>query len=182
MGRIKYKKYQAVRESIPAFTLNQIGKVALNRAKAGERYQYLEIITSQLMCGLTLEAVLNYIGKKLSDNWEERERKLSIEKKIKEIAKGIGLDKQLDSYPFQLRHEISDFRNKIVHAKSSKHVAKEIRQDQIDEDGFPIVPSVSELMTDWEKSVVHPLNWTHGQNKLNCVQEGVRNGTDKKEF
>ena len=30
--------------------------------------------------------------------------------------------------------------------------------------------------------VVHPIKWTHGQNKLNCVHEGVQYGTDKKEF
>jgi hypothetical protein len=33
-----------------------------------------------------------------------------------------------------------------------------------------------------EDFVVHPLNWTPGQNKINCVLEGVQDGTDKKEL
>ena len=31
-------------------------------------------------------------------------------------------------------------------------------------------------------SVVHPLNWTQGQNKINCVHEGVQNGSNEKEL
>jgi 4-hydroxybenzoate polyprenyltransferase len=30
--------------------------------------------------------------------------------------------------------------------------------------------------------VVHPLNETQGKNKINCVHEGVQDGTDKKEL
>jgi hypothetical protein len=30
--------------------------------------------------------------------------------------------------------------------------------------------------------VVHPLNGTQGKNKINCVQEGVQDGKDKKEL
>jgi len=30
--------------------------------------------------------------------------------------------------------------------------------------------------------VVHPLNWTQDKNKINCVQEGVQDATNKKEF
>ncbi len=32
------------------------------------------------------------------------------------------------------------------------------------------------------RAVVHPLNWTQGQNEINCVREGVQDGTDKKEL
>lgn len=31
-------------------------------------------------------------------------------------------------------------------------------------------------------TVVHPLNWTQDKNKINCVQEGAQDATDKKEF
>ena len=33
-----------------------------------------------------------------------------------------------------------------------------------------------------EEVVVHPLNWTQGQNKINCVHEGVQNGSNEKEL
>jgi hypothetical protein len=32
------------------------------------------------------------------------------------------------------------------------------------------------------KFVVHPLNGTQSKNKINCVHEGVQDGTDKKKF
>lgn len=72
-----YRKYKVVREFNPAFDLNQIGSIESNRAKAGERYQCLNIITAQLMCALTMEAVLNIQGKRLFSDWENIERRLS---------------------------------------------------------------------------------------------------------
>jgi len=44
--------------------------------------------------------------------------------------------------------------------------------------GLPLNAQNLEL----EKSVVHPLNWTQGQSKINCVHEGVQDGTDKKKL
>jgi hypothetical protein len=148
---MKYKKYQAARESNPAFTLNQIGKIAFNRAKAGERYQQLEIITAQLMCALTMEAVLNHLGKKLFENWEEIERRLSPKDKLKMIAERAGLEIDLGSRPFQFLPEIFGFRDNLVHAKYSRLSASKIHESEIDENGFPVVQSVQELLTDWEK-------------------------------
>lgn len=147
----KYKKYQAVRESTPAFTLNQIGKIAFNRAKAGEKYQNLNVITAQLMCALTMEAVLNQLGKKLFEDWEKTERKEKYQVKIKRIAAKIGLEVNLGSRPFQFLHEIFEFRDNLVHAKSSKHFANAVRENDIDENGFPIIHNIPELSTDWEK-------------------------------
>lgn len=151
MEKTKYKKYQATRESTPAFTLNQIGKIAFNRAKNGERYQYLDIITAQLMCAFTMEAVLNHLGKKLFEDWEVMERCLKPKDKLIIIAERSGLGKVLGSRPFQFLTEIFKFRDDLVHAKLLKHHAKEIRQEQIGEDGFPIVQDIPDLSTDWEK-------------------------------
>ncbi len=152
MEKTKYKKYQATREPTPAFTLNQIGKIAFNRAKNGERYQDLEIITAQLMCALTMEAVLNHIGKKLFEkDWEEVERSLNPKDKLKIIAEHSGVNIDLGSRPFQFLTENFKFRDDLVHAKSSKHFAEEIDQSKIDEDGFPMAHSIPELSTDWEK-------------------------------
>jgi hypothetical protein len=148
---MKYKKYQAVRESNPAFALNQIGKIALNRAKAGEQYQQLEIITAQLMCALTMEAVFNRLGKKLFDNWERVERSLRPKDKLKMIAQRTGLEINLGSRPFQFLPEIFGFRDSLVHAKYSRLSTNEIHENEIDENGFPIVQSVQDLLTNWEK-------------------------------
>jgi len=151
MEKTKYKEYQAMRESNPAFILNQIGKIAFNRAKAGKRYQYLDIIISQLMCAFSMEAALNHLGKKLFEYWEEVERDLKFDTKLLIIARHIGFDISRGLEPFQLLSEIIGFRNNLVHAKSSKHPAKEIHQNEIGEDGFPIVNRIPELLTDWEK-------------------------------
>lgn len=175
-GKMKYKKYSAARESNPAFDLNQIGSIAFNRAKIGERYQRLEIITALLMCALSMEAALNYLGKRLFDdrkeierclsknrakklrengveftNWEDIERSLSPKEKLKMIAKYSKIEKDLGSWPFQSFSDIFDFRDSLVHAKSSQHFIREIQQDAIDENGFPKINDVAELTTDWEK-------------------------------
>jgi hypothetical protein len=176
MEKKKYKKYQAARESNPAFTLNQIGKIAFNRAKVGERYQQLEIITAQLMCALTVEAVLNYLGTRLFknkeeigrcldkkriqkfqeknvefSNWEEIEHILTPKEKLKMIAKHSALKLDLASPPFYYFSEIFRFRDNLVHAKSSKHFASEVKQSVIDGNGFPLIDKIPKLTTDWEK-------------------------------
>lgn len=148
---MKYKKYQVIREANPAFTLNQIGKIAFNRAKADERYQQLEIITVQLICALTMEAVFNHLDKKLFEDWERVERSLKPKDKLKMIAHHTGLEIDLGSRPFQFLPEIFGFRDSLVHAKYSKLSASTISEGEIDENGFPIVQSVHELLTDWEK-------------------------------
>lgn len=173
---MKYKKYSAARESNPAFDLNQIGSIAFNRAKIGERYQRLEIITALLMCALSMEAALNYLGKRLFDNrkeierclsknhaekfrendieinnWEDIERSLSPKEKLKMVAKYSKIEKDLSSWPFQTFSEIFDFRDNLVHAKSSQHFSRNIQQDAIDDDGFPKINNIPELLTDWEK-------------------------------
>lgn len=173
---MKYIKYSAARESNPAFDLNQIGSIAFKRAKIGERYQRLEIITALLMCALSMEAALNYLGKRLFDDreeiarclsknlakksrpnvvefnkWEDIERSLSPKEKLKMVAKYSKIEKDLGSWPFQTFSEIFDFRDNLVHAKSSHHFSQEIQQDAIDENGFPKINDVAELSTDWEK-------------------------------
>ncbi|MBC8552417.1 MAG: hypothetical protein ISR58_13175 [Anaerolineales bacterium] len=151
MEKKKYKSFSAARESNPAFDLNQIGKIAFNRAKATEKYQRLEVINALLMCALTMEAVVNNLGKCLFEDWEEKERLLNINQKVKMIAKRSGLDVDLGSLPFQYLSDIFRFRDSLVHAKSSKHFSPEVTQSEIDENGFPIIDKVAELMTDWEK-------------------------------
>jgi hypothetical protein len=61
------------------------------------------------------------------------------------------LEIDLGSRPFQYLPEIFKFRDNLVHAKSSKHFAPEVKQSDIDENGFPMVDKVTELTTDWEK-------------------------------
>jgi len=146
---MKKMKYKAAREFNPAFDLNQIGKIAFNRAKSGERYQRLEIITAQLLCALTMEAVLNILGKRLFENWEEIERGLNHKKKLQKIAKHLKID--LGSSPFQLLPEIFTFRDSLVHARPSIHFTNVFHESTTDENGFPIIQGIPELLTDWEK-------------------------------
>jgi hypothetical protein len=174
---MKYKKYQAVRESNPAFALNQIGKIALNRAKAGEQYQQLEIITAQLMCALTMEAVFNRLGKKLFDNWERVERSLRPKDKLKMIAQRTGLEIDLGSRPFQFLPEIFGFRDSLVHAKYSRLSTNEIHENEIDENGFPIVQSVQDLLTNWEKlcSIETAEKWRKAVESISSILSGAAN-------
>lgn len=149
MGKKKYRKYAAARVFNPAFDLNQIGKIAFNRAKAGERYQRLNIITAQLMCALTMEAVLNILGKRLFEDWEKIERRFSHKKKLQKVAEHLKID--LASGPFQLYTEIFQFRDSLVHAKPSIHFTNVFHEGAIDENDFPVIQDIPELLTDWEK-------------------------------
>jgi hypothetical protein len=42
--------------------------------------------------------------------------------------------------------------------------------------------TMQRINSDSQRYVVHPLNWTDGKNKLDCVDEGVPHATNEKEF
>lgn len=202
---MKYKKFSAARESNPAFDLNQIGKIAFNRAKAGERYQRLELITTQLMCALTMEAVLNHLGKQLFNNkeeiercldikrlkklqennveitnWEEVERILTPKEKLRMIAKYSNMEINLSSSPFQDFSKIFEFRDNLVHAKSSYHFATTVKQSDIDKNGFPMINKVSKLTTDWEKlcNVRTAEKWRNAVHNMSSTLSNAANCQD----
>lgn len=55
----------AERAVTPVFTLHQIGRYVLSKAQIIEKGSLLEIITTLVMCPLTMEAMLNHIGLRL---------------------------------------------------------------------------------------------------------------------
>jgi hypothetical protein len=85
------------------------------------------------------------------NNWEEVERILTPKEKLRTIAKYSNLDINLNTSPFQDFSKIFEFRDNLVHAKSSYHFATTVKQSEIDENGFPMINKVSRLTADWEK-------------------------------
>ena len=85
------------------------------------------------------------------NNWEEVERILTPKEKLKMIAKHSSLEINLNSSPFRDFSKIFEFRDNLVHAKSSYHFSETVNPNEIDENGFPMINKVSKLTTDWEK-------------------------------
>ncbi len=153
-----YKKYSARREINPAFLLNQIGKLALSNINNKSKYQLLNIITIQLMCSFTMEAVLNHIGekvyikRKMDKEWEKVER-YEPRQKLDSIAQIINLHIDYNSIPFGNFQALFTFRDHLVHGKTVVLVKDEIRNSQIDEDNFPIIKKIPEIQACWEKNI-----------------------------
>jgi hypothetical protein len=77
---------------------------------------------------------------------------LSVKQKIILISEISGFEIDFGLDPFQSLTEIVRFRNSIVHAKPSNHFSNEIPNHHIDANGFPKVPNVLALKTNWEKN------------------------------
>jgi len=155
----RYAKYSARREINPAFILNQIGKVALKRVDENQKYKQLDIIIAQLMCGFTLEAVLNHFGKiifSFSDLdvllWNGIERYSPIEK-MAIIAKKLDYNIKYQEKPFCYFNEIFMFRNQIVHGKTTVLFCDNVKDKQIDDENFPLIDQIPEMKTKWEKNL-----------------------------
>ena len=149
----KYEDYQAVRKTNPAFLLNHIGRAALERAKLEEKHKSYNIIIAQLMCSFTIEAVVNCLGLEKLENWKSIEKNLSVKQKILLISEICKFTVDFGSNPFQKLSEIIEFRNNLVHAKPSTHSVKEISEEQLDENDFPKVSSIPDLLSKWEQKI-----------------------------
>ena len=109
------------REMSPAFWLNQVGGAALARAQESDSRAFLEIVTAQLMCALTMEAVLNHVGALVFEKasgepqvWAAIER-LRPRDKLGAIAERLQLELDHGSPPFQDFRPMFRFRDQLVH-------------------------------------------------------------------
>jgi len=149
--------HSAQREVTPAFTLNQVGKLAINRARADGRGQFLDVLTAQLMCALTVEAVLNHVGKKLfvedTDEpqiWAAVERR-SPRDKLSAVAERAGMELDWGAKPFQDFGPIFKFRDDLAHAKSLLLHTNNIPPGAIDNEGSLREDNVPGLRARWER-------------------------------
>lgn len=155
----RYSKYSAKREINPAFILNQIGKAALKRLEDNQRNKQLDVIVTQLMCGFTLEAVLNHVGIKVFSSsdfdvllWCGIER-YSPKEKLDIIAKKIDYSINYQEKPFCYFNDIFKFRNEIVHGKTTVLICENVNDKQIDDDNFPLIDQIPGMKTKWEKNL-----------------------------
>ena len=148
------KKYlRGTRNINPAFTLHKIGQYAHKKAKETEVGKQLEIMTALLMCGLTLEALLNDVGysifvlkKREIELWNAIER-LSPRKKLDVIAEKLCINIDFGSIPFQNFSQIFNYRDFIVHGKYCQ-IIKEVEVNKIEIDDLQNIDGFQEK---WEK-------------------------------
>lgn len=160
--QLAYSVHSAERTVTPAFTLNQIGGWAYEQAVDSERYPRMNLSTAQLMCALTLEAVLNHVGQCLicddageSALWDAVER-LSPKQKLLVIAERLRVGIDFGILPFQDFKAIFDFRNDLAHAKSMHLSTSDIPGEAVSSDHYLDVEKVPGLLADWEKQVSQP--------------------------
>ena len=146
----------ADREITPAFVLQRIGRHALERAQEQPRDRQENLVLAQLMCALSLEAVLNHVGRHLwvlngrdPCRWDEVER-LQPKDKLRAVAGAAGLEYDPGSRPYQEIGPIFDFRDRLVHAKSDRKVVATVPDKAIDDDGYLLEHLVPGLHADWE--------------------------------
>lgn len=150
-----YKILFAEREVAPSFTLNQIGKAAFKRAEAHGRGWWEDVITAQLMCALTMEAVLNHVGRKvfedasLAATWAVVDRARPREK-LDAILEHLKLEVDMGRPPFQYFGDIFRLRNDLAHARSVRLATDEIPDDAVDDENWLIEEKVPGLRADWE--------------------------------
>jgi hypothetical protein len=140
------------REVGPAFTLHQIGKLALSRARAGERLANLDLLTAMLMCPLTMEAVLNHIGVRVfsSNDWTGVER-LSPREKLDSIVSARCLVVDHRRSPWRDFGPMFAFRRQLVHAKLERHIKVNIDPRHLDSEGW-LTEVPHSLRSQWESA------------------------------
>lgn len=145
----------AGREVTPAFTLHKISTEALSKAEKTKEGSFLEIITALLMCPLTMEAVLNYVGQKLFAEegklslWERIDR-LSPREKLESIADLANVKINFGVPPFQDFGEMFKFRNRLVHPKPFENTVRNVEAGLLHHN-TPDLDKIPNLQAGWEK-------------------------------
>jgi len=152
-----YRVRSADREVSPAFTLSQIGKVAHKRVVNGENYERLNLVTTQLMCALSLEAVMNRVGYKLFIEdasepavWDAVER-LRPREKLVAIAERAGLQLDWGRLPLQDFDPIFAFRRELAHAKYMHLFTTAVPPEAVDDSNWVNGDAVPALQASWER-------------------------------
>lgn len=103
------------------------------------------IIGTMLFSAFAMEAYLNHAGKLKIENWDKVEKSFSPKQKIKRIIDELNLDVNLGEPPFQIFHELFQFRKLIVHGKTKIIEHEFVTDRDVTKDFFPI-----ELKSEWE--------------------------------
>ena len=142
----------------PASHLNRIGKLAIERAPElqGDELQ-LDVMTAMLMCALTLEALLNYLGHHLYvDRFAEPAlydtyQRLDPKNKVRAIESIAGV-RLLGRTPFQSMDSIFAFRDDLVHGRPGHGRSASPDATWFDSDGY-LRETPKELLTSWEQQL-----------------------------
>ena len=137
--------------------MNQVGKLAIERAREDGRAQFLDVLTAQLMCALTLEAVLNHVGKKLfvedadePQEWAAVERR-SPKEKLAAIGERTRVRFDLGKTPFQDFVPMFRFRDDLAHGKSLYLRTNNIPPEAISAEGDLLERYAPDLQSKWER-------------------------------
>jgi len=155
---INEKKYlTGTREINPAFTLHKIGEYASFKVQNTDVGKQLEIVTALLMCGLTLEALLNDIGYSMFvlkaneiELWNAVER-LSPKKKLDAIAERLNLKIDYGCKPFQYFSKIFKYRDYLVHGKYKKIEKHRVEIKEIE---ISYLEDIECFKDEWEKETI----------------------------
>lgn len=89
------------------------------------------------MCPLTMEAVLNQIGRGLfvGADWPDVER-FSPREKLDAVAAAVDLSVDFRCSPWRDFRPMFRFRSQLVHAKFERHIMVDIHPRHLDDDGY----------------------------------------------
>jgi len=126
--------------------LYEIAETSYKQAFELEYGSFQNLLISMLFCGLTLEGFFNHIGRKFDPEWELKEQKLSRKKSNILVFSLIDYEVDKRQKPFCYLSTIFDFRDQIVHPKTTNFKIENARMDKNNEN--PILPS-----TKWETMI-----------------------------
>lgn len=147
----------------------------LKKGQEDLRGSYHQFKASLVFTAFTLEAYLNHIGEKIFSCWQKYERK-PPKKKLKKIAKHLGVKVDYRKTPWKVMNDLFEFRNTIAHGKSGKiEIEKEVPLDEFSDEQF------GELhLTDWEKYCT-PKNAERAREDVNEIIEVLHSKTGCKD-
>ncbi len=103
----------------------------------------LEMMAGLVMTAFALEAKINFLGFKIVENWNERER---YKDKVQLVCDSLGVELNWDERPFSTLNELKKFRDTLAHGKPDElQRVKEMVVDQAELDARGL------LTAKWEK-------------------------------
>jgi hypothetical protein len=143
--------------------LYEIAEASYKQAFELEYGSFQNLLISMLFCALTLEGFFNHIGSKFDSEWELKEKKLTRKKSNELVFSFIDYEVDKKQKPFCYLSTIFDFRDQIVHPKTTNFKIENARMDKKNDN--PILPSAK-----WEKMVCHK----NAKNFLDNTKEIIR--------
>jgi hypothetical protein len=109
--------FSAEKTTYPYVYLHEASYYSLQEAKAEEEGSFFKLMGSMLFSTFCIEGYINFLGEKKIPSWNQIERNLGRDGRLRKLLQILGMNPNMTRRPFKTYTELFVFRDALVHSR-----------------------------------------------------------------